>query len=207
MNRQALFERLRLMIQTARIEPKVRRKTKPSSGARHAAGTKKPPRRNQIAAAVSGFLARLTFGTTESHQQCTDYSSSSNVFVFVVVVIDQLVALGLRLRLRRRLRRLRPRLRRPLLRLRLPPRRLLLPLRRRCVFVFVVPLPRRFVFVFFLVLGLAWRPREASRVSVSSQRPRNAGKRVDGVAQQRGVEVAGRVHSSVAVMMSFPRYN
>jgi ribosome-associated protein len=33
-NRQALFDRLRLMIQTARVEPKVRRKTKPSYGSK-----------------------------------------------------------------------------------------------------------------------------------------------------------------------------
>jgi len=33
-NRQELFDRLRLMIQTARVEPKVRRKTKPSYGAK-----------------------------------------------------------------------------------------------------------------------------------------------------------------------------
>lgn len=35
-NRQALFERLRAMIQQARIEPKVRRKTKPSRAAKRA---------------------------------------------------------------------------------------------------------------------------------------------------------------------------
>lgn len=33
-NRQELFDRLRLMIQTARIEPKIRRKTKPSYGSK-----------------------------------------------------------------------------------------------------------------------------------------------------------------------------
>ncbi len=33
-NRQALFDRLRLMIQTARVEPKIRRKTKPSYGSK-----------------------------------------------------------------------------------------------------------------------------------------------------------------------------
>ena len=33
-NRQALFDRLRTMIQQARIEPKVRRKTKPTKGSK-----------------------------------------------------------------------------------------------------------------------------------------------------------------------------
>ncbi len=33
-NRQELFDRLRVMIQTARIEPKTRRKTKPSYGSK-----------------------------------------------------------------------------------------------------------------------------------------------------------------------------
>ncbi len=33
-NRQELFDRLRVMIQTARVEPKIRRKTKPSHGSK-----------------------------------------------------------------------------------------------------------------------------------------------------------------------------